>query len=287
MPSKMLHAYNVLDHFQVTDCWAEKNGEHICIKFRFEKLRLNERSWWAPAGTPQPTEPDYSVTVPEDRCMYCGKLSKTIFQKWICLNEHCNKFWVYPSNGQVPSDATLRYSEAFLRYRTKWPANYIPPYNLRPELFTCDKRSPIMAFSKLGWRGICCPQCGCCSAKVHWDRWECDNKDCNFVHTVEQPVLSARGCSRTDLHEYDGHPIPTNQVLSKTINVQSSVAGHYRVTCYEIHPGNFIYHFQVNRPLVRSPNGPDELFAALQAADIGLERHTMSGRTGKAISASS
>ena len=276
----MPHAFNVLGYFHITDCWFEKNHGKVCFKYRFEKVHLEKESWWKPAASKKRDPPDYSIKVPQDRCHYCKKTSKQVYEKWICLNHKCDQFWTY-ENGRQPA-ADLKFSTEFLTYRNQWPEEEEMPYDLRPAPFVNDPDHRTLAFDKSGWRGLCCPRCGCCSSRVLWDRWQCPAPDCGYVHQVELPVISSKAAFRYATGQFDGHAIPTdliNRIYVPKWNV-SHIVGNYRLCTYELLPGNFIYHFQVNKKLVNAPGGPEELFKALQGNDFGLSRLTLQDRHG-------
>ena len=286
IPTEMPHEYQVLDYFHVTDIWAEKNDKKICYKFRFEKCNLTEQSWWAAAGSQEPREPDYSAQHHWHRCSSCHVDSFQVLEVWVCLNATCDEFWKR-DDGSAPTASQSKYSHMFLSKRTQWPSHQTPPFKLRPDLFQGDPNDPGVTYSKASWRGMCCPKCGCCSSRVKWDRWECSAPDCDFVHIPLRFVVSAFGASlRNPPVVFHGLALPLNMVNHDFVtSVTTQRLGDYRLTRYELLPGNFIYHFASNLAVWQERDGPDELFVALQQYDIGLKRRMLGGRKGKATSA--
>ena len=280
MATRMPHQYNVLGYFQVTNIWPEKNGNSLCYKFRFEKTHLKELSWWAPAGASEPKEPDFSIQIPYQQCVSCGDTYIQILERWVCLNAECTKFWTY-ENGRVPA-ADAKYNPAFLKKRTEWPEHQTPPYSLRPKLFTCKPTDAITAYSKESWAGMCCPECGCCSSRVEWERWVCPK--CGFVHTPPRPVVSAtRGAAPlARINVFSGLAVPADAVNPQFVTSTTSARlGDYRLTTYELTPGNFVYHFSANETVSEAIDGADNLFLELQQYKLGLKRHAVGGRDDK------
>ena len=276
----MPHPYNVLGYFQITDIWPEENQGCVCYKYRFEKIDLVTQSWWA--ADPELIQPDYSIKAKVEKCEYCGQSSPQVVQKWFCLNQSCDRFWKHAITRASPAD-TLGYDSDFLNKRTPWPKEICPPFQLRPEFFPADRDASVLAYTLSGWRGICCPKCGCCSARVWWNRVVCSARGCDFVHDLSQPIICAQSAARKPFHRYDGHAVSQDVWDEKFITVhKESFIGNYRISEYHLPlPGNFVYHFQANKKIQKAPNGPDELFIELQKQHFGLKRHVNGSRTGR------
>src|SRR4051794_30521222 len=71
LPAKIACRYAVLGWFRITHVWPEpeRNGK-IRYKFRLEKLKFNDPSWWTPTNYP---EPDESVAIECRVCSTCKK----------------------------------------------------------------------------------------------------------------------------------------------------------------------------------------------------------------------
>ena len=280
MTTKMPHPFNVMGHFFITHRWFEKNNGYVCFKYKLQKLDLEAPSWWKAAGDTGRSRPDYSLKVPLYKCRTCSHLHQQVLEEWVCLSVLCPSFWKLP-NGQEPSD-DAPYSQSFLRYREKWPANTEPAFQLQPEPFTDNGQSLTTAYQKSAWQGMCCPQCACCSSRVLWDRWACPTPECGYVHKISQPTIPSMSASRLPVPRYDGHAPPLDMFDSAYLTgvIMNEFVGNYRVCTYELMPGNFVYHYQANQRINMAPGGPEELFVRLQHEDLGLKRHAMQGRDG-------
>ena len=70
--------------------------------------------------------------------------------------------------------------------------------------------------------------------------------------------------------------IPPHQIRP---DVQFSRA--YVKLTYHIERAGSVTHFMANRDALSRPNGPNDLFAQLQAADLGLRRHHLKNSMGE------
>ena len=274
------HEYNVMDHFHVTDVWAEKNHGSVCYKYRLQKVDLMKPSWWIPKDTAQRTElPDYDFQAPKQTCKFCGHDSKHIFKEtWLCLNEHCNHFG---KNRRCQEPKTsLTYSDAFIKERKQWPAHIKPCYPLKPDLLdgTSDEDGTI-AFSRAAWKGMCCPHCGCCSPRRLWDRWVCDS--CHFTHKINQPVLSPIAVREPHESQFLGHAPPSSELWDPVEIIDQKWLENWRVTTFKLIEGNTVSLFQANKATNGVPGGPDEMFKEIQRRDgIKLRRSAMGHKKG-------
>ena len=281
-PVEVPHEYNVMDWFQVTDIWAENNNDKVCIKFRFEKLYRETRSWWAMKDSIRPCDQaGFSANATKHTCIDCHTEHKQVFQQgWMCLNENCAKFWVL--NGDVPPP-DLIYNTEFLRERTQWPKEIMPPFNLRPELPQADGGQDVgYAYSRRAWKGIVCPLCGRCNSRRRWDAWYCETEGCDFVHQLSQPVLSPRAVLHGHEVEYRGHAMPLDSFSAPVTLRKPEFNGEWRIHTYELCPGNTITHFHANESVNATPGGAHDMFMALQMdGGFGLQRFPMTVKTGQ------
>ena len=278
-PSNIPHAYCVMDWFQVTDVWAEKSNGKTCFKFRFEKLDLATKSWWAAEGTPDPPMVrDFSIKAMRQGCLICDKPSPQIFQEgWMCLNDHCEEFWLI--NGEEAS-AELTYDNSFLRERSAWP-KIKPPYDLKPALLETDMGNDAgYAVSRVCWKGIACPKCGRCNSREHWDEWKCQTKNCGFTYRVKQSVLSPRAVLGAHDVEFSGHALPQD-AFTWPLTEQTTFMDNWRLQTFDVLPGNVITHFLANSTINKRAGGPHDMFLALQDADMGLQRFPLKNSGGK------
>ncbi|KAG7108578.1 hypothetical protein HYQ44_012454 [Verticillium longisporum] len=115
-------------------------------------------------------------------CSECKHASKTIFvEGWTCYNRGCSKAFEFPAEVDM---GALTYSEAFLSERTTFPT---PPDSLVPPM---PNPSDGCGTEKAARISIVCPRCRGCSRRVYWNRWSCDNKECNYILPAAPRPLS-------------------------------------------------------------------------------------------------
>lgn len=268
-----------MDWFQVTDIWPEKQNGKICYKFRFEKIDLTTKSWWAPAGSSLPSlARSGTVKAPKIQCGACGVESKQIYrQGWMCLNHECDQFWTL--NGR-DSPSNLAFSPAFLEERTQSPA-MANPGSLRPALLSPDPTNPSQATSVAAWKGIVCPRCGRCSSKTLWASWNCRDPKCGFSYQIPFTALSAAAVLSNNEIEYTGHATPLDSYAFPVTQRPPVFAGHWRIHTYDIAPGCWVTHFHANSHINKQPGGPHDMFRALQEENLGLQRFPLTNAPGK------
>lgn len=268
-PSVAPHRYCVMDYFQVTDIWAEKSNRKTCFKFRFEKIDLDAKSWWAPAGSPLPVRSDAKAA--RQACKHCNKSTPQVFENgWICLNDACNQFWKL--NGHE-APANLTYNPVFLKERTSWPSHIKPPFPLRPDLLVADNKSDVnLAVSLASWKGMACPKCGRCNSRTLWDAWKCQTIGCGFTHGIKHTIIDPHAVLPDHGVEFTGHALPQDKFLDPITLREPECVGDWRIHIYDLLPGNHVTHFMANAAINNKPGGAHDMFRALQGADIGLQR---------------
>lgn len=282
-PVVIPHRYSVMDWFQVTDVWAEKFNGKICYKFRFEKIELEKKSWWAPYNSPIPsTTRTFGSQAPLTKCPRCHTISKQLYHDgWMCLNEKCVAFFTFP-NGLTPSNPS--YSVEFLNERSQWPKS-IKLSSLKPEPLMVDQGNASFNYSRVSWKGMVCPQCGRCNSRVQWARWECHSKNCAYSHDIQLTplphnlVLSSHGFQGT------GHAVPQD-ISAKPIILREPVfLGNWRIHTFEVMAGTqssaVINHFHANTLINHMSGGANDMFRAIQEANLGLQRFPMKSTRGK------
>ncbi|ROT34664.1 hypothetical protein SODALDRAFT_285960 [Sodiomyces alkalinus F11] len=184
LPVQAPHAYNVLDWFNVTDLWVEResrNGVFI-HKVRLERTNRIAKPWWQPSGSIL-SDLSYSADCAAvwAWCVECKQPSKTIFDGdiWTCLHKNCTRAFQF----QPEMDTNkLVYSAVFINERTA----FVPPHEaLRPAL-------PVLWENSCGTEiefrcGIVCPKCFGCSRRRNWDRWVYETPGCPFVLIAPPP----------------------------------------------------------------------------------------------------
>ncbi|MCJ1470214.1 hypothetical protein MMC07_008859 [Pseudocyphellaria aurata] len=271
-PTKIPHRYCVMGFFQVTHIWAEKSNGKTCFKFRFEKMDLESKSWWGPSGSPMPPRRrDRKSKTPWQICVSCGHKSVQIFQQaWICLNDACVSFWTV-KGGELPADLT--YNPAFLSERSNWPKQAMrPPFSLKTAPFKADPGHAELQYYSASWKGFVCPNCGRCNSRILWREWRCANKTCSFRQAIQlTPVPSSAMLGHSGA-EIIGTPIPLDACIEELVLRDYGFYGHWRINTYELSPGNIITHFQANALLNHAAGGADDMFQAVQEAEMGLQR---------------
>lgn len=273
-PTKLPHYYNVLDWFHVTYVWCEVVDGVVCYMARLEKINLREMSWWAPKETAL-SEPDFNSPKAERKpCTACNVESKVIFQQgFACLNPQCSKYFEF----SMPVDHTeLKYSEVFLSERTQYsgpePGPILPPL---PELEGED-----FGYEERYRKGIVCSKCQCCSRRLEWRRWECENTDmsCSFTHSVIQRPISVVDAIRQG-NDADGDKVRVSRfICHASIKVKTASTKFYDICEYAIpnHENKsigFVRHFKPRKVVNELPDGPNDLFMQLQTEDFGLQRN--------------
>ena len=268
-PSKIPHRYCVMDFFQVTEIWAEKSNRKTCFKFRFEKIDLASKSWWAPAGSPLPVRS--SAMALREACMRCKKSSPEVFQNgWMCLNDACSRFWKL--NGRDPP-ARLEYNPVFLQERTSWPSHIKPPFPLRPDILVVDNKTDVnLAVSRASWKGMACPKCGRCNSRTLWNAWKCQTVGCGFTHGIKHTIIDPHTVLPDHGADFTGHALPQDKYSDPLTMRDPEYIGDWRIHTYDLLPGNCIAHFMANSTLNNKPGGAHDMFRALQGADMKLQR---------------
>ncbi|KAK4982643.1 hypothetical protein LTR66_009158 [Elasticomyces elasticus] len=266
-PARIPNRYCVWDFFKPVSMWTEKIGGRIRQKRLFERLDPSQRNWTAPEDFIDLVKPG-SLPAPLKRtCSSCNKESQQVYlQGWICTNEHCAKFWTF-KNGAIPNDNNLDYDPRFLKQRTYW-ANEQVPFDLRPSLMTVDQDALVgEEYSRRVWEGIVCPHCGRCTSRVHFDRWECGNKDCGFIHRLSNRIIPAKSLEDTKKPLTHSPALPNAWVMDHNVKISHKFQGYHRITIYQPFPELdecFIAHLPANRTANEEPGGSNEMWKEIQ-----------------------
>ncbi|KAI9648951.1 hypothetical protein NHQ30_001517 [Ciborinia camelliae] len=271
-PVKLIHHFNVLDFFHITDVWCELENGLKVWKVRMEKIDLTKRSWWSTIDSIAHLSQDYDgVKTIIQMCDACNTSCKTIHtQGWTCRNPQCKSFYKFDHEVDIND---LNYCEDFLQERTRYTGATPPP--LRPEPVTYADLVGEDAFGveERCKQGIVCPKCHCCIRRLEWRQWTCENKGCDFTHTVTQiPVPITKVLSASDVIT-DHSPL---QLIHESVGVNQKPIGLYDV--YELKipgettPAGWIQVFRSNGLINRQPGGPNDLFQEMQKDDFRLRR---------------
>lgn len=268
----MPHYYNVADWFQVTDVWTELNSNVRVGYVRLEKISLGIKSWWSPKGSPDPAFAWQGPKATVKDCVKCLKSSKEIYrQGWTCLNKDCEHY--FDEFADPSEHDALEYNEAFLKERTAYQG--IRPPSLAPPVPTAFDmgRAGRTGHEQKCVKGIVCPQCQGCSRRIDWRRWTCEH-GCGYrlelplrTLSVPQAITHGIGLDKEMCDEAFG------------IRRSERILGLYDVIEYQI-PGlvpadgpiGFIRHFRSSGTINSQPDGPNDLFRAMQTEDFNLKR---------------
>ncbi|KAF3897440.1 Oxoglutarate/iron-dependent dioxygenase [Trichophyton interdigitale] len=275
--TKVPYNFNVLDFFRITDIWFEQVGKHKGAQMRFEKISLATKSWWSPKGSPDPIplEQRESVTPsPDPICPSCSTGTAQVFaQGWMCLNPLCAGFW--KMEGSLPP-SQLTFAPEFLAKRSKPKNIVLPPCSLVPDLLsTFFNDQTDVTGTRMAWKGIVCPQCRACIARIHWRRWECSTAGCGFQYSPPMNHVSLRSVLPDLEMSPSGHRLPT---VPKDVSSMPMIQymKNYRKDTFVLPGAGIVTHFAANRTVNSRPGGPDDLFSLMQVEDLGLRRYPIS-----------
>ncbi|KAI6847056.1 hypothetical protein KC367_g3515 [Hortaea werneckii] len=273
--TKMPHKYNVLGWYKPIAVWAEKTAgkgkkNWTTIKYRMERLRSEEPAWHAPIGA-IPRDSSEAGELVKSTCVSCGQCYPQIYlESWMCLSSSCDRFWRLGNGQEAPSGA-LTYNPAYLLHRTPWPVEE-EPFDVRPRMPQSGKVIGD-TLTYINTRGIVCPNCGRCNPRYRFIGWVCDNQHCNWegLKVNHQAIMPAALHQATDTFG-DGPSLGRNR-HDPSISVKVSYSHGYKIFTYTVEgiEGRFV-HAVANGRINREHHGPDDMFAALQTEDMGLER---------------
>ncbi|KAK4240107.1 hypothetical protein C8A03DRAFT_13524 [Achaetomium macrosporum] len=297
------HPYAVLGYFHITDMWKEKqipSGTKSPIstwRMRLEKADLTEPSWWVHSSQDAKiSDPSVaqSIKAPVAICEKCKTPSKEIFNVgWFCLNHECKYYYRF-AYGTVVALKGLAYTEVFLNERTPFEGeipSIVPPIPDPTGLHGTELSLR---------RGFVCPDCGCCNRRVYWNRWVCENKDCQYARDApmlpypdalleqenakfEEKMRSRRltyGVNENSLNQdgFEMDPFATVYQRGYLQFSQTLTLGGFKVRQYFLPDaqgrvlGSFSI-FSASGKVNKRPNGSNDLFRTLEVTDIGLRRN--------------
>ncbi|KAI0138031.1 hypothetical protein F4776DRAFT_72636 [Hypoxylon sp. NC0597] len=282
LPVKPEHHYNVLDRFHVTDLWPEfVTGQNKLVKIfmvRLEKIDLDSRSWWTPkdstgheAGEFKPGQ----FTCSSSTCDACEKESKEIYkQGWTCLNGDCNRFFQFPSHIDVTG---LEYNQYFMRERTPFPGPQ-PKDGLVPALPRIKGNDS--GSEKEYKDGIVCPKCHCCSRRIQWNYWYCENRECDFKHTIVVRMNSlekiteenAKAMTRRRNYKYRSGDRPAVIPLHFPLVIEGHRFTVFFLANAEGRIIGSVIRIRPTRQARGRPGGYNDVYTEVQNSNIPLER---------------
>lgn len=267
-------------------------------RVRFEKINLDEPSWWAPssasgisAGNVQP---------PTRQCGVCGQVSKEIFTAgWFCLNHNCTNHFTAPGDTAMAVN-DLVYTREFLDQRTPVKCEIPEEWTkLRDHLSTADENHGT---EKAAHLGFFCTSCGCCSRRIYWNKLICENCGVDApanMKALPESVLAEelavfnenmlKRNTKVNAGVPQLHRDPLACTLKWTFPIASHTfsAGNYAGIRQYFLPtpsGGIAGSFTLipsNEMVNRAENGPDALFRQLESKDIKLKRNPAAVRGSK------
>lgn len=263
--------------------WQEKVHGHNNIrvsiwKVRLEKINLSQTSWWSPQTAPmQSSQP--SPVAAMYLCPVCQHETKLRFNLGpTCLNVTCTQYFNF---GIEYDDSDLDYHTAFLEERTKYLGD--APEPLAPPPLTDDDlaRNGAYGYERLCKRGIVCQKCGCCTRRIEWRQWSCENSNCDYTHRVKQLLVPLSQVIATNIDSLEMTGNEQRESIAKTLHTnipfsQTSV-GSYDLYNYDLPNASggisgSIRHFQSSKLINLQRDGPNDLFREIQGSELALRR---------------
>jgi alkylated DNA repair dioxygenase AlkB len=274
VPSKMPHKYNSLDWYKVTHVWTERDRFNV-IKYRLEKLDPTIAGWWVPKDS-EPVVELGALGLPiKQHCDSCsGEYDQVYLCGWMCLTSKCEKFWCLP-DGDTPDAAQLIYDPRFLKQKTPW-ANEQAPLSFRSPLYTT---SAIAGedYKAENLRGMTCPECGKCNARIKWEGWECTG--CGFEHKPTITPLPAASIQDQNYPVTNAYP-SSHDSASPHVKISVDFSHNYRWITYKFKVSateeGEVVHGIANRVVREEAGGPNEMWENLQTNGHGLVRRELS-----------
>ena len=297
LPCQAPHEYCAMGHYKPTDIWVERhwvNSRKVkCVRYRFEKMPSGgEKVWWLPKGTEELT-PRGSLPPPVClTCKFCAQPSVQVYlQGWMCLNDSCDAHWklltVNKGDLRDPHEPDLVYDPRFLKQKSaSWP-NEDHSFGLMPYDLVISEDMPASAlYCVHAWKGIVCPNCGCCTSRLAWKGWKCKTPGCGYERFPPRKAIPATALrdfyhSVRDTYPFSRDKIP-EKMSENVIEEEPVWAYNYTIMTYRfLGTDAFIAHLIPNDTVLTHPGGPDDMFEELQLVDIGLERRINGNREDK------
>ncbi|CAG8974532.1 hypothetical protein HYALB_00005804 [Hymenoscyphus albidus] len=280
-PCKLPYAFNVLGWYQITNVWTELRNKFKTWCVRLERVNLEQQPWYMPEGNDYKPKP-YTTISSSQTCTDvlgekgCGQTYEAIFSiGWLCLNPSCKRFFKHPNyNG----DGTLTYASDFLEKRTPFtgedPGPVVPPLPESEDLIQSSSWGTEKAYLK----GIVCPRCRCCSRRLEWAEWACENPRCDFTYRLNQPVIpAALAISDTTIGDPANlrYHVDDQVIKSKPMTLGPNYIYYAYELPFPIDGGGYgrVYHIKSNGNINKAADGPNQMFEEMQSEDFGLKRN--------------
>ncbi|KAL8871310.1 MAG: hypothetical protein Q9174_002827 [Haloplaca sp. 1 TL-2023] len=279
-PTKALHPYSVMAHFVPISMWHERNNDLVIVRFRYQKMYLDEAAWWVPRGSPKRTAPvDYVTKAERFTCDSCEQEHPVIYdQGHICFNQECDAFWKL--NKKLITDTKdLTFNQVWLDERVEWNVEIDPPYDLVPDPLPPNlEGNPWYAAKASAYKGMVCPKCRTCIPRVRMDGWVCETQGCDFLYPMPILPFTIRMVEESHGTRFQGPAFPVHLVLKPPMHRrQATFNDPWRIETFDVQgiAGCFIKQFHSNESVNRRPGGPDDILARMSDKALGLERRAM------------
>ena len=273
------HMYCVLDWFKVTDIWWSKMDGKKVIRYRFEKLNSERKSWWVPEGYVEAMPLGFLEQDANTRrtCSKCNKTWDQVYTVgWMCLEGSCSLFWKVATDEPLwrePTTAALNYDPRFLNKKTYWQCNY-DPEPLAADRSILEDANNSMNVLRHASKGIVCPNCHSCIRRLGMTgaAWQCETPGCGFSVQVAPMSIQLRW---VEDYEYPvGYGcVPRNQdtinsKFTEFFSRKQFYDGGYKILRYDLKGTDcFLVHLMPNKAPLESVLGANEIFATLQSAN--------------------
>ena len=260
--------------------WHEKNNDLVIVRFRYQKLRLDEAAWWAPRGSPKRTTPaNYTTKAERFTCGSCQQEHPVIYNEGpICVNPKCDAFWQL-ENTQITDGNTLTLNEIWMAERVECNEEIDPPYELVPEPLPPNlAANPWYAAKATAYKGMVCEKCRTCIPRVRMDGWVCETPGCDFMYGMAIMPFTIRMIEESHGSRFQGTPFPVHQVLTRPMLRRQAIwTDPWRVETFDVQgfADCFVKQFHSNETVNRRPGGPDDMLARMSDKALGLERRAM------------
>ncbi|KAK6952085.1 hypothetical protein Daesc_006614 [Daldinia eschscholtzii] len=264
----------------IADIWQEKiKGDKeqpvVVYMIRLEKVRLDTKSWWTPKGVSAHEAGEFGIgtySCASHTCTTCQSQSKEIFEQgWTCLNSECSKYFELAACFDIDH---LTYSDAFLRERTAYTGPEFDDERV-PSLPSEDNNS--IGSEKEYKQGILCPKCHCCSRRIKWDGWCCENAECDFKHIVPLKQTPLDGM-RSENQKMEQRRSSSANDVHESIIVHETIAGGQEFKTFFLPDEDgktaigTITRIRPTEAALSRRGGIDDLYLQLQREDLKLER---------------
>lgn len=271
-----------MGHFKPIFCWYEKNNARITVRFRWERLHLDGKSWWVSKDSPTRSgPPDYDTKAQRQVCPTCHLTHPRIYEEgFICVNYKCNDFWKL--NGMaISNNAELTYNREWLTERTKWTNPIRPPYALRPKaLPEGDTEDPFYYTTRAAMKGIVCPQCGSCISRKTFGGWYCNTSGCDYVRLLPRMTINIRTIELAYGAQFQGYPMPHHTFEEPVARRETIYHGPWRVETIDVLEGCFVKQFHSNELINGRPGGANDMFQQMTDPVLELARRPMNQSKG-------